>query len=62
LLGSIPVFGDAFHVVWKANRRNYRLLMREENRALGKSHTRRDILFFVLLLVAAVCLVLCLLV
>jgi hypothetical protein len=24
LLGSIPVFGDAFHVVWKANRRNYR--------------------------------------
>jgi Domain of unknown function (DUF4112) len=57
LLGSIPVFGDAFHVVWKANRRNYRLLMREENRALGESHTRRDVLFFVLLFVAAVCLV-----
>ena len=57
LLGSIPVFGDAFHVVWKANRRNYRLLMREENRALGESHTRRDVLFFVLLLVAVVCLV-----
>jgi Flp pilus assembly pilin Flp len=46
LLGSIPVFGDAFHVVWKANRRNYRLLMREENRALGESHTQRDVLFF----------------
>jgi hypothetical protein len=57
LFGSIPVFGDVFHVVWKANRRNYRLLMREENRALGESHTRRDVLFFVLLLVAAVCLV-----
>jgi hypothetical protein len=57
LSGSIPLFGDAFHVVWKANRRNYRLLMREENRALGESHTRRDVLFFVLLLVAAVCLV-----
>jgi hypothetical protein len=57
LLGSIPVLGDASHVVWKANRRNYRLLMREENRALGESHTRRDVLFFVLLLMAAVCLV-----
>jgi hypothetical protein len=57
LLGSIPVLGDIFHVAWKANRRNYRLLMREENRALGESHTRRDVLFFALLLVAAVCLV-----
>ena len=57
LIGSIPVLGDAFHVLWKANRRNYRLLMREENRALGESHAWRDVLFFVLLLVAAVCLV-----
>ena len=57
LIGSIPVLGDAFHVLWKANRRNYRLLMREENRALGESDARRDALFFVLLLVAAVCLV-----
>ena len=31
--------------------------MREENRALGESHTQRDVLFFVLLLVATVCLV-----
>ena len=57
LIGSIPVLGDAFHVLWKANRRNYRLFMREENRALGESDARRDALFFVLLLVAAVCLV-----
>ncbi len=26
-IGAIPVAGDVFHVVWKANRRNYRLLM-----------------------------------
>lgn len=57
LLGSIPVLGDIFHVAWKANRRNYRLLMREENQALGESHTRRDVLFFALLLAAVVCLV-----
>src|ERR1700733_124000 len=40
-IGSIPVLGDAFHVAWKANRRNYRLLMREEHRARGESHTHR---------------------
>ena len=45
LLGAIPVVGDAFHVVWKANRRNYRLFMREKNRALGESDTWRDVLF-----------------
>jgi hypothetical protein len=57
LLGSIPLLGDIFHVAWKANRRNYRLLMREENRAPGESHARRDVLFFALLLMAAICLV-----
>src|SRR6266851_4301256 len=29
-IGAIPVAGDVFHVVWKANRRNYRLLIREK--------------------------------
>ena len=57
LLGAIPVVGDVFHVVWKANRRNYRLLMREKNRMLGESYSWRDVLFFVLLLVGALCLV-----
>ena len=57
LIGAIPVIGDAFHVVWKANRRNYRLLMREKNRALGESDTWRDVLFFVLLLLGVLCLV-----
>ena len=40
LVGSIPVFGDVFDIVWKANRRNYRLLqlhLREPRR-----HTWRD--------------------
>ncbi len=57
LLGAIPIAGDAFHVVWKANRRNYRLLLREKNRAPGESHAWRDVLFLVLLLVGAFCLV-----
>jgi len=29
-IGAIPVAGDVFHVIWKANRRNYRLLIREK--------------------------------
>jgi len=29
-LGAIPVAGDIFHVFWKSNRRNYRLLIREK--------------------------------
>src|ERR1700733_2142782 len=40
MVGAIPVAGDIFHVVWKANRRNYRLLMRE--RQEPGMNTRRD--------------------
>ena len=29
-IGAIPVVGDIFHIAWKANRRNYRLLLREK--------------------------------
>jgi hypothetical protein len=57
LLGAIPVVGDAFHVVWKSNRRNYRLLMREKKSKLGENHAWRDVLFFVLLLLGVLCLV-----
>src|SRR5712672_2957247 len=36
VIGAIPVAGDVFHVIWKANRRNYRLLIREkEQRGAG---------------------------
>jgi hypothetical protein len=47
LVGSIPVFGDIFDIFWKANRRNYRLLVRH----LGepRRHTWRDWGFLLLL-------------
>jgi hypothetical protein len=43
LVGTIPIFGDAFDIFWKANRRNYRLLTRH----LGepRRHTWRDWVF-----------------
>jgi hypothetical protein len=47
-LGAIPVAGDVFHVFWKANRRNYRLLIREKERP--GSHTRRDWMFLAIIL------------
>ena len=56
-VGSVPVIGDVFHVVWKANRRNYRLLMRERSRGLAESYVLRDALFFGLLLLGVVCLI-----
>lgn len=56
VLGAIPVVGDAFHVVWKANRRNYRLFMREKSRVPGQSHAWRDALFLSFLALAGMCL------
>ena len=49
-VGSIPVVGDAFHIIWKANRRNYRLLLRE--REQPGAHFRRDWMFLGVLLFA----------
>ena len=54
-LGAIPIVGDIFHIAWKANRRNYRLLIRE--REQPRRNTKRDWLFLVLLLVAAMAVV-----
>jgi hypothetical protein len=50
LVGTIPIFGDIFDVVWKANRRNYRLLYRH----LGepRRQTWRDWVFLLLLGIA----------
>jgi hypothetical protein len=47
LVGTIPVFGDAFDIFWKANRRNYHLLTRH----LGepRRHTWRDWAFLALI-------------
>ena len=33
LVGTIPLFGDIFDIAWKANRRNYRLLLPPPGRA-----------------------------
>jgi hypothetical protein len=49
-IGAIPVAGDIFHVFWKANRRNYRLLMREKEQP--GANTRRDWMFLAVILVA----------
>lgn len=51
-VGAIPVAGDIFHIAWKANRRNYRLLLREKEHP--GSHTRRDWLFLAILFLAAI--------
>jgi hypothetical protein len=47
-LGAIPVAGDVFHIFWKANRRNYRLLIREKEQP--GSNTGRDWLFLAIIL------------
>ena len=51
-IGAIPVAGDVFHVVWKANRRNYRLLIRE--REQPGINTRLDWMFLAVLLFAVI--------
>jgi len=51
-IGAIPVAGDVFHVVWKANRRNYRLLIRE--REEPGANTRQDWIFLAVLLFAVI--------
>ena len=51
LIGSVPILGDAFDVVWKANRRNYKLLTRHV--AQPRVHTWKD-WAFLLAITAAV--------
>lgn len=45
MLGLIPIVGDVAHVAWKANRRNYNLLMRDQQSE--RKHTWQDWLFVV---------------
>src|SRR5271154_7447856 len=47
-VGAIPLAGDVFHVFWKANRRNYLLLIREKQQP--GSNTRRDWMFLAIML------------
>lgn len=51
-VGAVPIIGDAFHLFWKANRRNYRLLIREKQEPVG--NTRLDWIFLGALLIAAI--------
>jgi hypothetical protein len=44
-LGAIPVIGDFAHVAWKANRRNYNLLIRDQQPR--SRHTWQDWLFVI---------------
>ncbi|HTX40900.1 MAG TPA: DUF4112 domain-containing protein [Acidobacteriaceae bacterium] len=43
LIGAIPFFGDIFDIAWKANRRNYRLMMRHLRQP--RRHTWKDYAF-----------------
>jgi len=44
-LGAIPIIGDFAHVAWKANRRNYNLLIRDQRSQ--RRHTWQDWLFVI---------------
>jgi hypothetical protein len=50
LVGSIPLFGDIFDIIWKANRRNYFLLTRHLDQP--RRHTGRDWAFLGILAAA----------
>ena len=61
LVGSIPIFGDIFDIAWKANRRNYQLLVRhigEPHRHTGKDWASLFLLAAALGLIFAIPLIL----
>jgi hypothetical protein len=47
LLGTIPLLGDAFDIAWKANRRNYALIVRHLEHS--RRQTWRDWVFLILI-------------
>jgi len=49
LLGTIPLFGDLFDIAWKANRRNYALIVRHLQQT--RRQTWRDWMFLLLIAV-----------
>ena len=51
-LGAIPVAGDVFHIFWKANRRNYRLLIRDQEQP--GAHVGRDWMFLAIILLTII--------
>jgi Domain of unknown function (DUF4112) len=51
ILGAVPIVGDAFHIFWKANRRNYRLFVREKQEP-GRN-TKFDWIYLFIIIIAA---------
>ena len=47
IIGAVPFLGDAFDIAWKANRRNYALLIRHLHEP--RRHTWRDWVFLALI-------------
>jgi hypothetical protein len=47
LLGTVPLLGDAFDIAWKANRRNYALIVRHLEQS--RRQTWRDWVFLALI-------------
>ena len=47
IIGAIPFLGDAFDIAWKANRRNYALLVRHIEQP--RRHTWKDWVFLTVL-------------
>lgn len=56
ILGSIPILGDVFDTVWKSNRMNYKLLVRDRSGPRAQ-HVTRDWLFLILLVLCAAALI-----
>lgn len=56
LVGAMPIVGDVFDAAWKANRKNYNLLLRAEQQPTRKA-SAQDWLFLGLLLIAIAALV-----
>jgi hypothetical protein len=51
IVGTIPLFGDVFDIAWKANRRNYKLMVRQLRQP--HRHTWKDYAFLLSLLAGA---------
>jgi Domain of unknown function (DUF4112) len=56
LLGTVPIFGDAFDAVWKSNRKNYNLLIRHRIQP-SRVHAWKDWGFLLLLMLSVAAIV-----
>ncbi len=58
LVGTIPIVGDAFDMMWKSNRMNYNLLRRAaEQPEKIRTHTIKDWIFLMFLILSAMVLI-----